>query len=66
MKFFERFALELEGCGMTQSELAEKLNMDKSNITNWKQGKYVPSLETFYELCKILDVSADYLLGLKD
>ncbi len=66
MKFCERLVIELKGCGMTQKQLAEKLNVDESNITKWKKGEYSPSLEMFYELCKVLDVSSDYLLGLSD
>ena len=52
--------------GLTQKELAEKLNIDPANITNWKKGVNLPSLEVFFELCKLLDVSADYLLGLTE
>ena len=66
MKFHERFIVELKGCPYTQKQLAEKLNVDNSNISKWKKGENIPSLEIFYELCKILDVSADYLLGLDD
>jgi transcriptional regulator with XRE-family HTH domain len=66
MKFQERFLVELKGSGLTQKQLAEKLNIDNSNITKWKRGENIPSLEIFYQLCKILDVSADYLLGLTD
>ena len=66
MRFCERFSLELKASGMSQKELALKLNVDPSNITNWKQGTNFPSLEMFYRLCQVLDVSADYLLGLVD
>ena len=66
MKFCERLAVELKACGLTQKELAEKLNIDPANITNWKKGINLPSLEVFFELCKLLDVSADYLLGLTE
>lgn len=66
MKFQERLCLELKGSGITQKLLAEKLNIDESNITKWKKGEYYPSLEVFYQLCLLLDVSADYLLGLQD
>lgn len=66
MKFCERLAVELKACGLTQKELAEKLNIDPANITNWKKGVNLPSLEVFFELCKLLDVSADYLLGLTE
>lgn len=66
MKFYERLIVELKGCGMTQKQLAEKLKIDNSNITKWKTGEFYPSLEVFYQLCVLLDVSADYLLGLTD
>ena len=66
MKFTERFVLELKTSGLTQTELAKKLNIDLSNITKWKKGQNIPSLEVFYELCKIFGVSADYLLGLEN
>ena len=66
MKFSERLVMELKSSALTQKEIAEKLHIDAANITNWKKGTNIPSLEVFYELCKILDVSADYLLGLSD
>lgn len=66
MKFQERFQLELKASGLTQKQLAEKLNMNDSIITKWKQGKNLPSLEVFYQLCNIFDVAADYLLGRRD
>ena len=66
MKFCERLVVELKASTLTQKEIAEKLHIDAANITNWKKGTNIPSLEVFYELCKILDVSADYLLGLSD
>ncbi|MBQ2740236.1 MAG: helix-turn-helix transcriptional regulator [Clostridia bacterium] len=66
MKFSERLGVELKASGLTQKEIAEKLHINPANITNWKKGINIPSLEVFYELCKILDVSADYLLGLTD
>ena len=66
MKFSERLVVELKSSTLTQKQIAEKLHVDPANITNWKKGTNIPSLEVFYELCKILDVSADYLLGLSD
>lgn len=66
MKFCERLTVELKGSHLTQKELAKKLNVDESNITKWKKGENFPSLLIFYDLCQILDVSADYLLGLED
>lgn len=66
MKFTERINEKLKETEYTQKEIAEKLCIDPANITNWKTGKNVPSIETLFELCILLQTSADYLLGLRD
>ena len=66
MKFQERLIQELKFSKYTQKEIAQKLRISESNITNWKKGENIPSLEVFYELCLLLEVSAEYLLGIKD
>ena len=66
MKFTERFNEILKQSGKTQVEIANALNITKQCINDYKTGKSVPSIETLYSLCKFLDVSADYLLGLTD
>ena len=66
MKFTERFNELLKQSGKTQVEIAKALNITKQCVNDYKTGKSVPSIETLYALCKYLDVSADYLLGLTD
>ncbi len=66
MKFTERFNEILKQSGKTQVEIANALNSTKQCVNDYKTGKSVPSIETLYSLCKFLDVSADYLLGLTD
>lgn len=66
MKFAERLCEALKYSNLSQVEVAKQLKVNKATITNYKNGKIFPSLETFYELCLILDVSSDYLLGLAD
>ena len=66
MKFQQRLSQELKNSKSSQREIAEKLHISESNITNWKKGENVPSLEIFYQLCVLLDVSSDYLLGISD
>lgn len=65
-KFRERLIMELEYSKYTQKQIAEKLNISEGNITNWKNGDNLPSLEIFYELCVLLEVSADYMLGIEN
>ncbi len=64
--FKERFTEALKFSGISQKQLAGKLGISEGNITNWKKGENLPSVEILFKLCKIFDVSADYLLGLSD
>lgn len=50
----------------TQQMLADKLNVSKSTIQSWEQGKSAPSHEMLVEICRLYQVSSDFLLGLKD
>lgn len=65
-KLKERFKEIVYYNNANQSELAKKLNVSKQCVSGYKSGKSVPSLDTLYEICIVLDVSADYLLGLTD
>lgn len=50
---------------ITQKELAEKLGINPSTVSKYmRQDKY-PALDTFANICEILDISADEVLGLK-
>lgn len=66
MEFTKRFNEVLLQSGKTQVEIAKALNITKQCVNDYKTGKSVPSIETLYFLCKYLDVSADYLIGLTE
>lgn len=51
---------------MTQKQLASLLNTTDDSVFSWEKGRSQPPLETVRNICKIFEVSADYLLGLKD
>ena len=65
-KFTERFNESLKYSNVKQIELAKAANVSKQCISDYKSGKSVPSIDTLYLICKYLDVSADYLIGLED
>lgn len=47
---------------LTQSQLAEKLNMSDKSISKWETGKGMPDSSVMLELCKCLDISVNELL----
>lgn len=63
-KFSERVTDSIKSSGYTQKDIAKMLNISESNISNWKKGDNLPSVDILYKLCIILHESADYLLGL--
>lgn len=51
-----------ELCGMSQRELAEKIEVSNSRISNWEQGINRPDADILAELCRVLNVSPSELL----
>ncbi|MDD4531239.1 MAG: helix-turn-helix transcriptional regulator [Candidatus Pacebacteria bacterium] len=41
--------------GMTQEELAEKAGVTRQTIIAIEKGKYVPSLELAFKICKVFN-----------
>lgn len=49
--------------GMTQTALAEQLDITRSSVNAWEMGLSLPSTQYIVELAEIFGVSSDYLLG---
>lgn len=50
---------------LTQEQLAKALNVSKSSIANYENGKTVPSMSTLIKLATIFNATMDELLGLE-
>ena len=61
----KRLREAIEYSNISQREIAEKLGINPSTVSKYLRKDKYPSLETFANLCAILDVSADEILGLK-
>ena len=49
--------------GLTQAELAERLNVSAQSVSHWERGETLPDVATLPDLACILGCSVDMLLG---
>lgn len=49
--------------GLTQAQLAERLNITDRAVSKWETGKSMPDSSIMLELCRILDISVNELLS---
>lgn len=61
----KRLREEIKSSDISQNELAKRLGINPSTVSKYLRLDKFPSLETFANICEILDVSADEILGLK-
>ena len=62
MTIGERIAEERKKKGMTQEDMAEKLNLSRQAISKWESGSSFPDTENLLKLSLLFSVSVDYLL----
>ncbi len=51
--------------GLTQTQLANKLNLSKSSISKYESGQKFPTLETLINIAAFFHTSLDELVGLE-
>ena len=51
---------------LSQEKLGDMLAVSQDTISLWENNKALPSVEYIIVMCNIFEVTADYLLGLKD
>ncbi|WIV13640.1 DUF3955 domain-containing protein [Proteiniborus sp. MB09-C3] len=67
MDFGEQLRKIRKDRGLTQEQVASKLNVSRQAISNWENNKNLPDLEMVVELSMAFDLSLDQLiLGGKD
>ena len=57
-----RIAEAIKQSGMTQTEIARRLGIKHVQISCYVHGKKLPALDTLANLCKVLDLDANYIL----
>ncbi len=61
--FAERVKAEREKMGISATELASKLKIQKTRVSMWETNGTVPRQDMLMKLCDFFNVSLDYLLG---
>lgn len=51
---------------LSQEQVAEILNISRSNISKYENGNLEPTIQTLKEFCRLYEISSDYLLDLND
>ncbi len=52
--------------GMTQRELADRLNMSDKSISKWERGICLPDVSVYLKLCEILGITVNEFLAGED
>lgn len=52
-----------EAAGISQKQLAGKLGVVPSRISNWETGANCPTIDILFEVCEVLDVSINDIYG---
>ena len=52
--------------GLTQTELAHKLNIRQTTISSWENNISLPDYPSLIKFAELFEVSTDYLLGRED
>ena len=58
----QRLAEAIRQSGMTQAEITKRLGIKHQQISCYIKGQKMPALDTFANLCKVLDVDPGYIL----
>ena len=65
-KFAVRLSELLQENNISKRKLAREINVSATSISDWSTGKIQPIAENIYLIAEYFQISADYLLGLKD
>ena len=65
MKLSEKLVLLRREKGLTQSELADAMELSRQTVSRWEAGSSLPAPENLARLSRFYAVPADYLLNEK-
>ena len=64
--FAQRLRAAMRLRDVDTEELADSVYICKNTMLKYRTGRIAPKVEMIVSICRVLDISADYLLGLTD
>ncbi len=61
----QRLSEAIRKSGLSQKEIANLLKISQQTVHQYISGRSFPSLDTFANLCEVLDADPAYILGLR-
>lgn len=61
-----RLRESIKNSGIQQKIIAKAVGVSPQTISKYMKNDIFPALDTFAKLCAFLDVSSDYILGIKE
>lgn len=65
-KIQEKIQQSIKNSNLTQTELGNKIGIGQQTISEYVRGKSLPALDTFANLCAVLDLDANEILCIRD
>lgn len=62
----KRLIEEIDASGMSYAEIAKMVGVNRTNISQYKNTKKLPSVETLARICEVIGADANYILGISD
>lgn len=66
IKIGRYIAQKRKACGLTQVQLAEKLNMSDKSVSKWERGVCLPDVSVYMKLCEILGITLNEFIAGED
>lgn len=64
MEFIDILKEQMINRNLNQTELAKLLGIKQSQVSEWLSGKSKPGYDNLKQICTVLDISGDTILGL--
>lgn len=65
LKIQEQIGMAIKQSGMTQAKIAKELGISQQVVSSYMRGEKMPALDTFANLCQLLDLDANDILCIR-